>query len=61
MYVGEEGHVTQAVEVYEGSSGGVVNSEVGGGVEVGVEAKDEEHTIPGAVCVCVHVCTCVCV
>ena len=52
MCVGEEDKVSQAVEVYERSSGGVVKGE-GGPVEVGVEAEDEQQTLLG-VCVCVH-------
>ena len=38
--------MSQALEVYERSSGGVVSGEGGEGVEMGVEAEDEDMTAP---------------
>ena len=63
MCAGSEDDVSQPVEVYERSSGGVVSRE-SRAVEVGVEAEDE--TVVGmcvwCMCVwCVCVCVCVCV
>ena len=38
--------MSQALEVYERSSGDVVSGEGGEGVEIGVEAEDEDLTAP---------------